>query len=86
MGITSELMCRNLPDSEPKDTNRVPHKKKKVVAFSNKREIDIKCNHVYAKRSMIGAQFLLQIRARRSRRAFSISFRYSAFTTGAAMR
>lgn len=32
----------------------------------------------YAKRSMIGAQFLLEMRARRSRRAFSISFKYPA--------
>lgn len=39
----------------------------------------------YAKRSMIGAQFLLEIRARRSRRALSISLRYSASTIGDAM-
>lgn len=40
----------------------------------------------YAKRSMIGAQPLLEMRARRSRRAFSISFRYAASTTGPAIR
>jgi hypothetical protein len=34
---------------------------------------------------MSGAQFLLAIRARRSLRALSISFRYAASTTGAAM-
>jgi len=34
---------------------------------------------------MRGAQFLLEIRARRSRRAFSISFRYSASTLGFAI-
>ena len=40
---------------------------------------------IYAKRSMIGAQCLLEIRARRSLRAFSISLRYSLSTFGAAM-
>lgn len=39
----------------------------------------------YAKRSIIGAQFLLEIKARRSRRAFSISLRYSASTMGLAI-
>ena len=37
----------------------------------------------YARRSMMGAQFLLAMRARRSRRALSISAMYSASTTGA---
>jgi len=37
----------------------------------------------YARRSMMGAQFLLEMRARRSRRALSISAMYSASTTGA---
>lgn len=39
----------------------------------------------YANRSMIGAQFLWAMRARRWRRALSISFRYSVSTTGNAM-
>lgn len=39
----------------------------------------------YAKRSMIGAQFLLEMRARSFRRALSISLRYSASTTDAAI-
>lgn len=36
-------------------------------------------------RSMRGAQFLLAMSARRSRRALSISFRYSVSTTGNAI-
>jgi hypothetical protein len=39
----------------------------------------------YAKRSMMGAQFLEEMRARRSRRALSTSFRYSVSTTGNAI-
>ncbi|GER50253.1 WRKY DNA-binding protein 26, partial [Striga asiatica] len=40
---------------------------------------------IYAKRSIIGAQFLLAMRARSSRRARSISFRYSESTITLAM-
>lgn len=39
----------------------------------------------YANRSMMGAQFLEAMRARRLRRALSISLRYSVSTTGNAM-
>lgn len=35
---------------------------------------------------MMGAHCLLEMRARRSRRAFSISFKYSASTNGVAMK
>ncbi|MFS8031492.1 hypothetical protein Hanom_Chr17g01546521 [Helianthus anomalus] len=39
----------------------------------------------YANRSMIGAQFLLAIKARSSRRALSICLRYSVSTIGIAI-
>lgn len=42
-------------------------------------------SYLYVNRSIIGAQFLLEIKARSSRRALSICLRYLVSTTGIAI-
>lgn len=53
--------------------------------YLNLRESNREGEREYAKRSMMGAQCLEAMRARRSRRALSTSFRYSVSTTGNAI-
>jgi hypothetical protein len=62
-----------------------------AIGCSTRKCLQIRSQHMgdmglrtYARRSMMGAQFLLAMRARRSRRALSISAMYSASSTGAA--
>lgn len=50
---------------------------------SGKRGSEGARNGTYARRSMIGAQFFSAMKARKSRRAFSMHFLYSSSTIGA---
>lgn len=60
-------------------------KKQTRSSHFHKRRKQEKWKQTYANRSMIGAQFLVAMRERRSRRALLISFKYSASTIDAAI-